>query len=308
VYIAIISFIIWGFFNFFMIQFRGTISPINVILFLYIFAFSFMMIYRLFSKETLVLVFKEKMVNIIAGMSQSIVYILYFYIPFLYPSDSIVIAIFYNLFGLILVLLDAMVFKTKNDNVEYFILLLVVLLSMFLILKTQFLLGKSIETISYTSLYGFIPAVFAASVGILYKYASGYKSHSLRNLVHSNFQLLFYRSFGGLCISVIIYLIFILSGQISMDISVLEVKLGVLYALFPFLISHLFYSISIYKKASIIVLSVFMNLSPIITVASMYYFSDIQYTFDNSIFIGIAAILILSSLLSIYHTKKHHFL
>lgn len=303
-YIAIISFIIWGFFNFYMIEFRGEVSPINVIVFLYIFAFSFMSLYRLFSQETLLLNAKEKIINISAGVSQAVVYILYFYFLFLFPSDSILIVIFYNLFGLILVLFDAWLFQTKNDKVEYSILFAVVLLSLFLVFKTQLILGLSIENISFHSLYGFIPALFAALVGILYKYSSNFKSTTLASLVHSNLQLLFYRAMGGLLVSIFIYLCFFFFTQTEFEIKPLEVKLGVLYALFPFLISHMLYSISLYKKASIIILSLFMNLSPIITIVSMYYFSDIIYEFDSSILISISLILIFSSILSIYHKNK----
>ena len=239
-----------------------------------------------------------------AGMSQAFVYILYFYLLFLFPAESIVMVIFYNLFGLIFVLLDALIFKTKNDKVEYGILFAVVLLSLFLIFKTELLLGKTLDEISFHSLYGFIPAAFAALVGVLYKYLSSYKSNSLKSLLHSNMQLLFYRSMGGLILSVFVYILFFLFRDFRVEISSLELKLGLLYALFPFLISHFFYSISLYKKASIIVLSVLMNLSPIITVLSLYYFSVTEYALDSSVIISILAILFLSTLLSIYHSKK----
>ena len=304
-YIAIVSFIIWGFFNFFMIQYKDFISPINVILFLFVFAFIFMSIYRVISKESIVLIKKDKIVNFIAGMFQSFTYGIYFTLIFTYPSESIVIIVFYNLFGLITVLMDAIFFKTKNDHIEYFILGIVVTLSMFLIVKTQFILGNSFETISFTSLYGLLPAISAAIVGILYKYSSSYKSSSLKNLMTINMQFLFYRAFGGLMVAIVFYIIFGLSSEIYPKVSLLEIKLGFLYAIFPFLIGHFFYSISLYKKASMIVLSVFMNLSPIITISSMYYFSGIQYEFDDSILFTMVAIFTLSSILSIYHNKKH---
>ncbi len=303
-YITIISFIIWGFFNFYMIEFRGEISPINVIVFLYIFAFSFMSLYRLFSQETLLLNFKEKVINITAGVAQAVVYILYFYLLFLFPSDSILIVVFYNLFGLVLVLFDAWLFQTKNDKIEYGILLAVLFLSLFLVIKTQLILGRTIENISFHSLYGFVPALFAALVGILYKYSSNFKSTTLLSLVHSNFQLLFYRSMGGLGVSFFVYLCFLYFTQVPFEIKYVEVKLGLLYSLFPFLISHMLYSISLYKKASILVLSVFMNLSPVITIASMYYFSDIIYELDSIVLISIVLILVLSTVLSVYHKNK----
>jgi len=287
-----------------MIRFRGEIEPLNVIFILFLCAFFLMYLYRSFTEKTLVLSRNEKIINITAGMSQALVYILYFYFLFLFPSDSILIVIFYNFFGLILVFIDAVIFKTKNNLIEYIILILIVLISLFLLLQTQLLLGKTLENISYLSLYGFIPAIFAALVGLLYKYLSDYKSNSIKDLVHNNLQFLFFRSMGGLILSGIVYMFFLLLSDFRIEMKVLELKLGLLYALFPFLISHLFYSISLYKKASILILSMLMNLSPIITLLSIYYFSGIRYELDIYMLMSIIAILSLSSFLSIYHSKR----
>ncbi len=304
-YIAIISFFIWGFFNFYMMQFKNDIEIQNVIFYLYIFALIIMSVYKLFSKEKFSLTLKEKIINSIAGSLQALVYICYFYLLFAFPADSILIVVFYNLFGLLLVLMDSLIFKTKSNLIEFLLFLLICILSVSLIFKTQLLLGKSYDTVSFNAIWGLIPALIAASIGILYKYSTySYKCTSIRRVIALNLNFLFYRSLGGFLISSILFTIFILSNNLNYEYKVIEVKLGILYAIFPFLISHFFYSLSLYKKASIVILSVFMNISPIVTIVCLYFLSGIVYNVDKSMFLLIFGILFLSSLLTIYHKAR----
>jgi len=49
---------------------------------------------------------KEKIHNIVAGILQGSVYLSYFYLLYYYKNDSILIVVFYNMFGLFFVIFD----------------------------------------------------------------------------------------------------------------------------------------------------------------------------------------------------------
>ncbi len=303
-YIAIISFFIWGFFNFFLTQFQADINIINVIFYLYCIALIIMFIYKKNTRTKISLTLREKLINATAGSLQALVYLSYFYLLFIFPNDSIVIVIFYNLFGLILVIMDSIIYKTKNNNIEIILLLSICLLSVTLIFKTQLLVGKSYDDISFNAVWGLLPAIIAASIGILYKYSTfSYKCTSIQRVYTLNLNLLFYRSLGGFIIMFIILLTTQIMNTYNYEFKNTEILLGLIYAIFPFLLGHFFYSLSLYKKASIIILSVFMNISPIVTIICLYNFSKYSYSVDKVIMMLIGGILILSSLLTIYH---HH--
>lgn len=306
-YIAIISFILWGFFNFLMFQYLGQILPLNVILFLFLFAFILMLIYQIISTENIKLNKKDIYINIGAGVAQSSVYISYFMILFLFPLDAILIVVFYNFFSLLLVLFDGVLFRTKNKKIENILFIIIFLLSIILIFTSQMTLGKSIDSLSFNSLYGFIPAFFAAVMGILYKYTTLNSSFSSpKELIKLNFKLMYYRSLGGLIAIIIFYIILVYLELVPININFLEVELGILYAIFPFLLGHFLYSVSLYKKASVLLLSVFMNLSPLVTIVSIYYFSNIGYTLDKYTLSIIVLIFILGSFLTIHHENNKH--
>jgi len=306
-YIAIISFIIWGFFNFLMFQYLGEIVPLNVILLLFIFAFILMLIYEKISENNINLNKRDVYINIFAGVTQSSVYISYFMILFIFPHDAILIVVFYNFFSLLLVYFDGILFRTKNKKIEKIIFIVIFVLSIILIFTSQMTLGKSIDRLSFNSLYGFIPAFLAAVMGILYKYSTlNNKFSSSKELIKLNFKLMYYRSFGGLITVVIFYISLIYLELVPANINLLEVKLGILYAIFPFLLGHFLYSVSLYKKASVLLLSVFMNLSPLVTIVSIYYLSDISYSLNKYTLSIIVLILLLGSFLTIYHENNKY--
>lgn len=304
-YVAVISFFIWGFFNFFLILFQENIVLINVILVQFISAFLIMLGYRLISNNYKKLDKKEKTINASAGAIQALVYLSLFFLLFKFPNDAILIALFYNLFNILLVYFDSFFFKVKNNIIEYMLLVIICLIALYLIFETQLALGKNLDNLSFNSLLGFIPAFFAALIGVIYKYSTfSYKCDSIKNLVSLNMTLLYYRSLGGLLFTLLIFISLYIFNQIELDISTLEVKLGILYAIFPFLLGHFFYSISLYKKLSMIIISALMNISPVITILCIYSFSGVHYEFNNYLFILIGFIFILSSVLTVYHKKR----
>jgi len=312
-YIIVLSFFIWGFFNFLLIRYKKEVDVINVIFLLYLYALTITSLIIIFYKKdkSITLSIKEKFINIIAGASQALVYVSYFNLLFLFPNDAIVIVIVYNLFGFILIIMDALFYKTKNNLFEILLLLVITILVLFLIIKTQMLLGKTLDNITLYGLLGLIPAFFAAFVGMLYKYFSiAYKIRHPKDIYKLNLKLLFYRALGGFILVSIFILIRFLFFKNFNEInktcffSSTELYLGFLYAIFPFLMAHFFYSISIYKKISILMLSLLMNISPIITLICLYFFSGINYKIDVITISIMILILLLSTFLTILHNRQ----
>ena len=303
-YVSVVSFILWGYFNFFMIQFKGSVEPVNIIFVTFITSLIISFSYTIISNNSIKHIQIEKKTKILSffsGIVQSLLYLSYFGFIFMFQSDTLLIIVFYYLYGIILIIMDVIIFKTKIILKEYIILFAISILSIYLIISTQLSLGKEINEFSYYSLLGFIPGFLAALIGVMYKSSNGYKVNNLKELININIKLMFYRSIGALSL-VIVYIIVI---DKEIDINRLEIIIGILYGIFNYIIAHSLYTISLYKKIPMLLVSLFVNISPIITLIMVFNYTDIPNTISFKSLIIIIIIFILSTFLGIYHRNKN---